>query len=190
MTIPTDRVDHEGTSVLPYRRSVRTDAPTYDQITELPAQTALTVPSSFIDENGHMNIGRYLEVGGEGMWRRTQRDLGMPDTYITERGFSTFTAEHHIQYFAEILEGEEVSVHVRLIERSDKVLHMAALIANRTKQQFSSMVEATVVHIDMSTRRPTPYPADIAELLDAAIKSDDRTWRLPLSGSMGVRRRA
>lgn len=175
---------------LPYRRSVSNDAPTYDQITELPTQTAMAVPPSFIDENSHMNIGRYLELGGEGMWRRCQGDLGMPPTYIAERGFSTFTAEHHIQYFAEVLEGEEVSVHVRLIGRSDKVLHMAALIANRTQQQFSCMVEATIVHIDMRTRRPTPFPDDVADLIDTAIKSDDRDWALPLSGSMGVRRRA
>lgn len=180
-------VDREA---IPYLRKVPLVLATYHQITELPAQIVMTVPPEFIDENDHMNIGRYLELGGEGLWKRCQSDLGMPENYIAERGLSTFTAEHHIQYFAEVLEGEEVGVHVRLIGRSDKVLHMAALITNRTKEQFACLVEATIVHIDMSTRRPTPFPADVADLIDAGITSDDLGWPLPLSGSMGVRRRA
>ncbi|MRK00281.1 thioesterase [Aeromicrobium sp. S22] len=164
--------------------------PTYDQVLELPAQVDRVVPQEFIDVNGHMNIGRYLEIGGSALWLRCQEDLAMTDDYISSRAMSTFTAEHHLTYYAEILEGEEVSAHVRLVERSDKVLHTVTLIANRTRGQLACVLEATLVHMDMSTRRPTPFPDDVAELIDAGLKSDDLPWLPPLCGAMGVRRRS
>lgn len=166
-----------------------TSLPTYEQVLELAAPIDRTVPPEFIDENGHMNIGRYLELGGTALWQRCQIELGMPEDYIATRGMSTFTAEHHLTYYAEILEGERVSVHPRLIARSDKVLHTATMILNRTRQQLACVVEATLVHMDMTARRPTPFPDDVADLADAALKADDLAWAAPLSGSMGVRRR-
>jgi acyl-CoA thioester hydrolase len=169
---------------------VNTSVPTYDQVVDLPAQTRRTVPSEFIDENGHMNIGRYLQLGGEALWSRCLGDLGMDRRYIPDRGMSTFTAEHHIQYFTEILEGREVSVRVRLLERSDKVAHAIAFIVDETEQRLSCVVETTLVHIDMTSRRPTPFPEDIAALIDLALKNDAVDWPAPVCGSMGVRRRA
>lgn len=164
--------------------------PSYAQITELAAQIDQDVPPEFIDENGHMNIGRYLELGGDAIWRRCQTDLGMGIEHLTTRGLSTFTAEHHLTYLSEMLEGERVSVHVRLIDRSDKTLHLVSLIVNQTQQRIACVVEAMLVHIDMGPRRPTPFPDDVAELIDAELKADNLAWPAPLSGSMGVRRKS
>nr|MCW2728017.1 3-hydroxybutyryl-CoA dehydratase [Aeromicrobium sp.] len=161
--------------------------PTFEQVLELPAQIDRVVPPEYIDLNGHMNIGHYLLLGAEGLWLRCT-DLEMGDTYIPERGLSNFTAEHHIRYFAEVLEGERVSTHVRLLDRSDKVLHAIALIVNRSRQQLACTVEVTLVHMDMASRRSTSFPDDIAPLVDAAIKADDLGWPAPVCGSMGARR--
>jgi acyl-CoA thioester hydrolase len=163
--------------------------PSYEQVLELPAQIVRVIPPNYIDLNGHMNIGRYLLLGGEGVWHRCT-ELGMGDTYIPERGLSNFTAEHHIRYFTEVLEGEEVSTHVRLIARSDKALHALALIVNRSRQQLACTVEVTLVHMDMRSRRPTGFPADIAPLIDAALADDTCEWPAPVCGAMGVRRSA
>jgi acyl-CoA thioester hydrolase len=162
--------------------------PTYEQVLELAAQKLRTVPPEYIDENGHMNIGRYFELGGHAAWERCLHDLGMDENYIPDRGLSSFTAEHHLRYFAEILEGEELSVHVRLIDRSTKVLHGTSLIVNRSRRLLACTMEFTIVHIDMATRRPVPFPDDVAVLLDAALKTDDLAWPAPVCGAMGVRR--
>jgi acyl-CoA thioester hydrolase len=162
--------------------------PTYEQVLELPARLVQVVPAEFIDENGHMNIGRYFELGGRAVWDRGIEELGMGDDYIPERGMSTFTAEHHLRYFAEILRDEQVSVHVRLIDRSDKVLHGTALILNRTRRQLACTMEFTLVHMAMATRRPTAFPDDVALLIDTALKADDLDWPAPVCGAMGVRK--
>lgn len=168
---------------------VSTPLPTYDQVLELSAQVDRVVPAEYIDENGHMNIGRYLLLGGTALWRRCIDDLGMSESYIADRGLSTFTAEHHLTYVAEIMEGEEVSAHVRLIERSGKTFHALSLIVNRSRRQLACVVEAMIVHMDMTTRRPTDFPDDVAALLDAALVTDTVDWPAPLSGSIAVRRR-
>ena len=162
--------------------------PTYDQVLELPSSFDISVPTDYIDTNGHMNIGRYLEVGGTGLWRRCQRELGMPEGYIEARGLSTFTAEHHLTYHSEMLEGEVLSVHVRLVARSDKVLHALSLIVNQTQRRLACTVEATLVHMDMTARRPAAFPDDVAALIDVALKADDVEWPAPVCGAMGVRR--
>ncbi|MET0766818.1 MAG: thioesterase family protein [Aeromicrobium sp.] len=164
--------------------------PTYQQVVELPAQIERVVPPEFIDENGHMNIGRYFQLGGEALWTRCVGDLGMDDDYISDRGMSTFTAEHHIQYFSELLEGDAVSSRVRLLARSDKVLHALTMIVDETRHRLACVVETTIVHIDMTTRRPVAFPDDIAALVDTALKADDLDWPAPVCGSMGIRRRS
>lgn len=162
--------------------------PTYDQVLELPAQRTQAVPPEFIDVNGHMNIGRYLQLGAEGVWVRCSEDFAMGEDYIPERGLSNFTAEHHIRYLAEVLEGEEVSTHVRLLSRSDKVIHAMALILNRSRQRLACTVEVTLLHVDMAGRRAVRFPDDIAPRLDAALKADDLDWPAPVCGSMGPNR--
>jgi acyl-CoA thioester hydrolase len=163
--------------------------PTYDQVDQLPRRLERTVPAEFIDENGHMNIGRYLELGGSALWLRCQRELGMPQAYIEQRGLSTFTAEHHLTYHAELLEGDDVSVRVRLVDRSAKVLHAVCLIVDETRRRLACTMETTAVHVDLVQRRPVDFPADVIALIDAGLTADERPWPAPLCGAMGVRRR-
>ncbi len=137
-----------------------------------------------------MNIGRYLEVASHALWDTTGA-IGMGQTYIDDRGLSTFTAEHHLTYLGELLEGEEFSTHVRLLERSDKVVHSITVVVDRHRERVAFTCEATLVHVDMATRRPADLPDDIAAGLDRLItEHNDVSWPAPVSGAMGVRRRA
>lgn len=163
--------------------------PTYDQVLELPGSQVRAVPPEFIDENGHMNIGRYLEVASIALWDATDT-IGLGQTYIVERGLSTFTAEHHLTYLGELLLGEEFSTHVRLLERSRKVIHSMTFLVDRARKRLAFTCEAALVHVDMATRRPCDIPADIAVGLDRLITEHNAvSWPAPVSGVMGVRHR-
>ncbi len=164
--------------------------PTYAQVIELPGTPPRAVPPEFIDENGHMNIGRYLEVASHALWDATTA-IGLGQTYIDDRGMSTFTAEHHLTYLGELLEGEEFSVHVRLLDHSDKVMHSVTFLVDRQRERLAFTCEATLVHVDMATRRPTPFPQDITAGLDRLVLEHNAvTWPSPVSGAMGIRRRS
>lgn len=164
------------------------DFPTYEQLAALPVTSEHVVGPEHLDENRHMNIGHYFSFGGHALWQRSQRDLGMPESYIAERGATTFTAEQHLRYFGESVEGDRLLVPTVIVARADKAVHFAALIVNETRAELSCVMEAVAVHVDFSTRRPASWPDDVAALLDAAIEADRQDWPLPLSGSLGVRR--
>jgi acyl-CoA thioester hydrolase len=165
-----------------------TTLPTYDQVLELPETIRQQVPADFIDENGHMNIGRYFELSAQAVWLR-YTEVGMGQAYIDERGLTTFTAEHHLRYLAELRLGEELSVHVRAVDRSAKVLHTMAFVVDRSNRRLACTFEDTLVHVDLATRRPRDLPEDIATRLDAMLAEHrGLAWAPPVCGVMGVRR--
>jgi acyl-CoA thioester hydrolase len=164
------------------------ELPSYDQVLELPALLDGTVDPDFIDVNGHMNIRHYLDYGATSadvICRRT----GIDDDYRARRRMGVFTAEHHIRYFGEMHEGEKLSVHTRFLDRSGKAGHLIACILDRTHEVLACTLEILLVHVDMDTRRPVDFPADIAAGIDRWIdESRQVAWPAPLSGSMGIRR--
>lgn len=166
-----------------------TTLPTYAQVLELPETAHRKVPVEFLDENDHMNIGRYLEAAAEAVWLRFT-SIGMGQRYIDERQLTTFTAEHHLRYFSELRLGDEFSVHVRPVDRSDKALHSMVFLLDRTREKLAFTYEDTLVNVDMATRRSVAFPDDIAASLDQAIAEvSDLGWPAPVSGAMGIRRR-
>lgn len=162
--------------------------PTVEQVSEIPTTTKLSVPQDFLDENLHMNISHYLTLGARAIGARCD-DMGLGQSYIDERRLTIFTAEHHIRYYAELLLGQELSVHVRLLERSTKALHAMAFLVNRSTDALACTLEVALVHVGMDTRRPEDFPEDIAARIDEAVKADGYSWPAPICGVMGVRRR-
>lgn len=163
--------------------------PTTAQVHEIAPSIKQTVPAEYIDLNGHMNIQHYLNLGGSGIWLHGQQHWAMDEDYLERTGFSTFTAEHHLRYLAEIVEGSQVSVHVRVEARSERAMHVVALIVDDTADRLACVMEAALVHMDMGARRPTPFPADVADAIDADITAAEAlSWPAPVSGSITVRR--
>lgn len=162
--------------------------PTLEQVSEIPTTTELSVPQEFLDENLHMNISHYLTLGARGVGARCD-DMGLGRSYIDDRRLTIFTAEHHIRYFAELRLGQDLSVHVRFLERSAKALHAMAFLVNRSTDSLACTLEVALVHVGMDSRRPEDFPEDIAVRIDEAIKADDYSWPAPVCGVMGVRRR-
>lgn len=161
--------------------------PSIEQVRELPPVGRTEVPPSYLDENGHMNIGRYLEEAAYAIWRALA-DLGLGQSYIDERGLSNFTAEQHITYLSELRLGDVLSVHVQLLARSDRALHAIAYIVDDTHERLSCIFESSFVHVDMTERRSAPFPSDIAAILDEQITRGRRDWPAPVCGVMGVRK--
>jgi len=164
-----------------------TSPPTSEQLATLPLLVSRPVGREHLDQNGHMNIGHYFGFAGEAMWARQRHDLLIDETYISMRQMTTFTAEQHIRYFAECVEGNRIDVHVVVAGRAEKALHLVALLVNRTRDQLACVVESIVVHVDFTTRRAVSFPPDVAAAMDAAVVADRRDWPLPLSGALALR---
>lgn len=163
-------------------------APAFDQVVNLPAVNEGTVTPDFIDLNGHMNIRYYLDYlawGADTICSGAGIDL----EYRQQRGMGVFAAENHLNYYRELREGEKFSVHVRPVERTDKALHLVALLLDRTNDRLACTLETVLIHVDLTSRRATPIPDDVATGLDREFAAyDDVDWPAPLCGAMFLRR--
>lgn len=164
-----------------------TALPTYDQISQLPIARSGEVESSYIDENGHMNIAHYFELTTSSLWADT-RDAGVDPAYIHTREMSLFTVEQHIRYLGEMRLGDRLTVHNRFIARTGKALHAMSFLVDQDKSRLACTMEVTWVHVDMQTRRAVDFPEDVAGPLDDLLAiGAAQDWTAPLSGAMGVR---
>lgn len=164
--------------------------PTYAQVTALPREMGpSTIPAEYEDENGHMNVRHYFALAVEVVAVVFDR-IGVTEEYRRSRGHGVFTAEHHLKYFAEVHAGESVSGYFTFVDRSDKVMHAMAFLVDDDTEKVVYSLEVVTPHVDLTTRRVVPFEADLAAAIDAEMaRTAERTFTLPLSGTMGVRRR-
>ena len=78
-----------------------------------------------------------------------------------------------------------VSVHVRVIGRTDKALHSLQFLANRTRGEVANSHEAVALCVDLATRRLTTFTAELARGIDAQLERDQSVgWEPPLHLSL------
>ncbi len=164
-----------------------TIAPTLDDLDDLGVLLRLEVPPEFEDLNGHVNVRHHYAMHMEGVEKAFVEQLGV-DEARAALGDGTFSLTHHIVFHSEILIGHEVSVHLRLLDRSDKIIHAMTILANRTTGRVASTIEFIEAHVDLTARRVTLMGEDLASALDDLIdRHRGLTWDLPLSQPLGVR---
>ncbi|WP_122818776.1 thioesterase family protein [Nocardioides pantholopis] len=163
-----------------------TTLPSYDEIAALPAYAEQSVPTAFEDINGHLNVRHYLGIASEGL-DEALLEVGIPQNWV-DRGFAIFSAEHHLTYLSELHTGDKVSVRVRLVGRSERAAHVVVYLLDDGHQEISYVMEEIFLHMDMSTRRTSPWPEDVAAKIDAAVAEHEAlSFPTTLSGSMALR---
>ncbi|WP_182524686.1 thioesterase family protein [Nocardioides dongkuii] len=163
-----------------------TTLPTYDQLADLPMYGDRSVPVAFEDINGHLNVRFYLGIASEGL-DEALTEVGIPTNWV-DKGFAIFSAEHHLTYVSELLTGDKVSVRVRLLGRSERAIHALAYLVDESRQRVAYVMEEIFLHIDMTTRKTSPWPEDVATKVDAKIAEHAKLPFEPtLSGSMSLR---
>lgn len=161
--------------------------PTYDQVRELPVSLERVIPEEYGDANGHVNVRNYLGLHDDASWAYFG-GMGFGEQYIEHERNTFFDLEQHLRYYNEVLVGETVSVHWRLLARSAKVVHAMSFLVNVHRELVANTFEVITAHIDLDTRRTTPLGGPTAEALDRQIAIYDKlSWPAPTCGTLGVR---
>lgn len=157
-------------------------SPSYDEISRLPATREAVVTSNLIDENGHMNFAHYFDLGARAADDVLQH-IGINRGYREGRRLGVFAAGHHLRYYAEMMQGEKLSVHPRVLARTDKAFHVVCLLVNTSQRHLACTVEVTFVHVDLETREVTPMPDDIVSPLGQLLTEHEALeWSVPVCG--------
>lgn len=157
-----------------------------EEICQLERRIQLTIPSAFMDENQHMNVQYYLHVVERGIGD-LYRHVGMGDMYARADVHGNFALEQHIRYFAEVLEGDLVSVYVRLLDLSPKRTYMMGFLVNDSREKLAASVELIAMNVDIRLRRGAPFPPAVyAKLERLLLEHDGLPWEAPTCGVMSA----
>lgn len=154
--------------------------PTIADLDALGTALRTTVPPAFEDMNGHVNVRHHYGLHMDGAEGAFVDDLGLDESWLERTGQSSFSVEHHLQFSSEILVGDDVSVHLRVLGRSRKAIHTMTILYDRTRDEVASTLESLELYVDLTTRRTTPMPDELAKLLDALVDEHaGLPWDLP-----------
>lgn len=155
-------------------------------LTGLPITHEATIPESYLDLMGHMNVMWYTHLFGHasvGLFKR----LGMDRNYVETYRRGTFALAQYFSYLKEVRVGEHVTLRSRLLGRSEKKFHIMHFMTKGDEPRLAATCELLGAHIDMTIRRTCPFTPHIAENLDRMIDEHSALgWDAPVSGAMRV----
>jgi acyl-CoA thioester hydrolase len=127
-----------------------------------------TILPEWTDYNRHMNVAYYTLVFDHAV-DAFFAYIGLGREYREATTGSTFAVEHHITYNKEVVEGDVVRCETRLAGFDDKRLHHYHEMYHVADGYLAATCEFLSLHVDLSTRRVAPMPAEKLEPLSALL---------------------
>lgn len=150
----------------------------------LPATWHAIIPPTYLDEMGHMNVMWYTHLFSEATGGLFDL-VGMTREYFEGNHAGSFALEAHVRYLLEVHAGHSVTVYSRLLDRTSKRMHFIHFLIRDDCDKLSATGEFVGTHIDMSTRRSSPFPENVIRLLDQMVNDHRQLdWAPPLCGTM------
>jgi acyl-CoA thioester hydrolase len=123
--------------------------------------STMRVESAWIDYNGHMNMAYYHVLFDRALDEGFSL-LGLDQEYVEERRASFFVAEIHTLYKRELKVRDQVRVTLQLVDYDEKRVHYYMEIRHAAEGWIAASMEGLSLHVDMETRKVSPFPEDIA----------------------------
>lgn len=128
-------------------------------------QHRASVIPEWIDLNGHMNVGFYVvafDLAGDTLCKQ----FGLDWEYVRQNLGTTFVLETHVTYDQEVLEGDPLRVTTQILDHDSKRLHLFHMMYHATEGYLAATNEVMLMHIDLESRRASPWPAWAQERID------------------------
>ena len=113
-----------------------------------------TVPTEWVDYNGHTNDSRYMQLSSEA-GDQFLRYIGMDAAYL-ESGRSFFTVESHINYLAQSTAGDRLYVTIQLISHDEKRMRLFTAMHRVDNESLVATAEHMMLHVDTKLDRAAP----------------------------------
>lgn len=149
--------------------------------------TGVVLPE-WIDVNGHMNVAYYVlafDLGVDALWE----DFGITDEYVKNAYGSTFAVESHVTYQRELLEGDPYIITAQMLAYDDKRIHQFQRLYHAEKKFLSATGEWMNLHVDLETRRVSPWPESIlVKLAEFSQRQLDQSYPEAAGKQMKVKK--
>jgi len=121
------------------------------------------------DHMGHMNVMWYVGKMDEAS-ANLFASIGVTRAYMRETGSVLGAVQQNISYKRELLAGDVVEVHSRVLEIREKVIRFEHEMRHAVTSEVCATCEQTVVHIDASTRKTRPFPEAVRAAAEKAMR--------------------
>ena len=126
------------------------------------------------DHMGHMNVAWYTGKFDEATWNFFAL-LGITPAYIREQQQGIAGLQQNTAYKRELSPGDLVFVRSKVLEVRPKVIRILHELVNAEKDEVAATSELTVVHMNLTTRKSSPYPAKVRERAAAIQTAANQT---------------
>ena len=130
------------------------------------------VSPEWIDYNDHMNVAYYVlafDYAIDALWAR----IGITEDYVRRTRGSTFAAETHVTYRAELRVDDPYFVTMELVAYDRKRIHQLQRMYHANEGYLAATAEWMSLHVDLRERRVTRWPDCAMDEL-AAISREQR----------------
>jgi len=135
------------------------------------------VRDTWIDRNGHLNMGYYVVVFdfATDAWLDY---IGLDTEHRRSQKIATFSLESHVTYAREVRGGDELRFTTRLLGFDAKRIHYFHEMYHAREGYLAATNELMSLHVSQETRRSAPMAPAILERL-AEIERAHNTLPLP-----------
>ncbi len=155
---------------------------TIDNVRQLPVFYQQSIQPDQIDALGHLNVRHYVTMFDETAWHLFA-SFGCTLDFYREQRRGVMALRQFIQYLAEVHVTHQLSVHVRILGRSEKRIHFMMLMANDTANNVAATIEGIATFADLDSRKSAVWLPDVAAKIDEALAAHVAlAWEAPLCG--------
>jgi carnitine 3-dehydrogenase len=127
-----------------------------------------TIPTDWVDYNGHTNDSRYAQLSGDAADAFLRR-IGLDAAYLAG-GHSWFTVESHISYLAQSRAGDAVYVTTQVLDHGPKRLHLFNRMHVAPEGTLIATGEHLYLHVDTTIDKTVAAPAEmLAKIAEVAV---------------------
>lgn len=129
-----------------------------------PLSALLAVSPQWIDLYGHMNSAEYVGVFDR-IGYQLLGQLGVGEAYTAATNCGIYTVDVAVNYRRELLVNAPLELRLRALAADHKRLLCLMELYQTRDDYLAATMEQLSIHVDLNTRRVTPFPDDIAERL-------------------------
>lgn len=112
------------------------------------------------DHMGHMNVMWYVGKFDEATWNFFA-GIGMTPAFLREQNCAMAAVQQDVTYRRELRAGDVIAVRSGVLEVREKVVKFVHEMRHAVTGEVSAVCVITGVHMDGTTRKSRPLPAQI-----------------------------
>jgi len=148
-----------------------------------------TVRPEWIDYNGHMNVA-YYNLAFDHALDQLFDTIDVGADYVKRTNNSMFVLEAHVNYLQEVVLGDPLVFELHVLDHDTKRLHLFLQMVHADAGYRAATSEQLAVHVDLESRRSTPFPDPVMREIERLSKSHAAQERAKEVGAViGIRRK-